>query len=160
MRRSGRRFSGGPAKEGWEGRGSNKTPPVEELTEGIRGGIANCACKGILNVTRSGAIALGKEASGQPSQSCAFFTLIDEETIDWFCFSVFSRAQIETQATNSHRKATGRNAAINLLSGKRDINIMQIIHIRFAFSDAAQGDLSHYRTLPCAIQSPLPCRKA
>jgi hypothetical protein len=46
------------------------------------------------------------------------------------------------------------------LSGKRDINIVKIIHIRFALSDASQGNLIHYCTLPCAIQFPLLSQKA
>jgi hypothetical protein len=128
MRRIDRRFSGGSAKEDWRSCGSNVTPPVEELTKGVSSGTANCACKCSLNVARSGAVALGKEAKGQPSQSGAFFISIEEETINWFCFSALSRVHIEMQAMNSHKKLIGSNAAINLLIGKSAINIMLIIH--------------------------------
>jgi hypothetical protein len=103
------------------------------LTGGVRGGIVICACKYSLNVARPGTMACGN-ASGQPLQSDTFFISIEDETIGWFCFSALARVQIEMQAANSHRKVTGRNAAINLLSGKRDINTANIIQIRAALS--------------------------
>jgi hypothetical protein len=52
----------------------------------------------------------------------------------WWCFAALTCAQIETQATNSHKNVIGSNAAINLLSGKRDINTAKIIHIQSALS--------------------------
>lgn len=128
MRRIGRRLSGGSTKDDWRYLESKAASSVKELTEGVTRGTANSACKYSLNVARSGVVALGKEASGQSSQSGSPCTSIDEETIGWLCFSALTRVQIEMQATNSHKKLTGRNAAINLLSGKRDINTAKIIH--------------------------------
>jgi hypothetical protein len=86
-----------------------------------------------LNAVRSGPVASGK-ASGQPSQSAAVSKAIDEERIGWWCFAALTCAQIEIQATNSHKKVIGSNAAINLLGGKRDINTAKIIHIQSALS--------------------------
>lgn len=115
-------------------RGSNVTSSAEELTEGVTVRKAVDACKLSLKVARSGAVACGKVASRQPSQADASFVSIDEETTGWLCFSALSRAQDDTQATNSHKKLMGRSAATSLLSGKRDINTVRIIQIRFALS--------------------------
>jgi hypothetical protein len=93
-----------------------------------------------LNVARSGAVACGKVASRQPSQADASFVSIDDETFSWFCFSALSRVHDDTQATNSHRKLIGRNAATSLLSGKRDINTVRIIHIQRAIGHLALLD--------------------
>jgi hypothetical protein len=86
-----------------------------------------------LNAVRSGPVTSGK-ASGQPSQLAAVSMSIDEDGMGWWCFAALDCAQIETQATNNHKKVIGSNAAINLLSGKRDINTAKIIHIQFALS--------------------------
>jgi hypothetical protein len=133
MRRVGRRLSGGSTKEGWRCEGSKVTLSDKELSERVSGGRANGVCKSSLNVVRSGPVASGK-ASGQPSQSAAVSMAIDEDRMGWWCFVALARAQIETQATNSHKKVIGSNAAINLLSGKRDINTAKIIHIHSALS--------------------------
>jgi Tfp pilus assembly protein FimT len=137
MRRIGRRLSGSSAKEDWREAGLIVIPSVRESTEGARGRIATGACKLRLNAARSGAVALGKVASRQPSQSDACCVSIDEKTRGWFCFPALSRAQEDTQATNSHTKVTGRNAAISPLSGKRDVNIRGIIHVRWTVSHSA-----------------------
>jgi hypothetical protein len=121
-------------EDDWKCRCWNVISSVEELTEGVTVRIANDACKFSLNVTRSGAVVCGKVVSRQPSQSGASSVSIDEETMGRFCFSALSRVQVDTQATNSHRKLIGRNAATNPLSGKRDINIVGIIQIRLALS--------------------------
>jgi hypothetical protein len=134
MRRVGRRWSGGSTEDDWKCRGSKVTSSAEELTKGVTGRKAVDACKFSLNAARSGAVACGKVASRQPSQTDASFVSIDEERMCWFCFSALSRVQDDTQATNSHRKLMGRNAATSLLSGKRDINTTRIIQIRFALS--------------------------
>jgi hypothetical protein len=133
MRRVGRRLSGGSTKEGWRCGGSKITLSVKELSEDVPGGRANGVCKSSLNVVRSGPFASGK-ASGQPSQSAALSMSIDEERMGWWCFAALTCAQIEIQATNSHKKVIGSNAAINLLSEKRDINTAKIIHIHSASS--------------------------
>jgi hypothetical protein len=133
MRRVGRRLSGGSRKEGWRYSGLKVILSVKEFSEGVSGGRVNGVCKSSLNVVRSGPVASGK-ASGQPSQSLAVSMSIDKERMGWWCFAALSCAQIDTQATNSHKKVIGSNAAINLLSGKRDINTAKIIHIQFALS--------------------------
>jgi hypothetical protein len=51
-----------------------------------------------------------------------------------WCFAALICAHIETHATKSHKKVIGSNAAINLLSGKRDINTAKIIHIQSTLS--------------------------
>ena len=134
MRRVGRRLSGGSTEDDWKCRGSKATSLVEELTEDVARGSENDACKFCLNVARSGAVAWGKVASGQPSRSGVFSVSTDEETFGGFCFSALSRVQVDTQATNSHRKAIGKNAANNLLTGNCGINNLRIIHIRIVQS--------------------------
>lgn len=134
MRRIGRRLSGGSTKDHRRYLESKAASRIKELTEDVRGTRTGVACKYSLKAARSGTVALGKEAIGQPSQSISPVISIDEETVSWLCCSALSRVQIETQATNSHKKLTGRNVAINLLSGKRDINTAKIIQIRFALS--------------------------
>ena len=86
-------------------------------------------CKLTIKVPRSGVTALGKEASGQPSPSGASFISIDEEAVNGLKVSALSLAQIETQATNTHKRHNGSSAAITLLIGERLINITKIIHI-------------------------------
>jgi hypothetical protein len=132
MRSAGRRLSGGSADERWRCRETKATPSSRESTESIMHGITTSVCRSEPWIVRSGILAFGKEVSGQPLQSDASFISIGEETWPFECPSVLSRAQIETQAANSHMKLIGSTAAINLLSGKRVINIVKIIHIRFS----------------------------
>jgi len=52
--------------------------------------------------------------------------------VNWLfeCPSVLSRAQIETQATNTHVKLSGSIAAISLLNERHVINIVKIIPVK------------------------------
>lgn len=85
---------------------------------------------------------------GQPSESGAYAILNDERDVWHSYFSAHSQEQYKTQATNNHTKLTGNKAAINLLSGKRIINIVGIIH--------ASIDLCHSSNKEAAIVSAAP----
>jgi hypothetical protein len=131
MRSAGRRLSGGSADR-WRCRKTKARSSAKESTESTKDGVRTGVCRSEPWTVRSGILAFGKEVSGQPLQSDASFISIGEETRLFECPSVLSRAQIETQATNSHMKLIGSSAAISLLIGKHVINIAKIIHIHFA----------------------------
>ena len=67
---------------------------------------------------RSGIVALGREVSGQPSQSD--MSLISKGAQTWVLAfsSALSLAQMQTQATNTQTILIGSSTAINLLSGE------------------------------------------
>lgn len=146
MRRDGRRSSGGSLKEAWRRCASNAAPSVKESTGGVMTGTTGGVCKSSMNVARSGAVAFGKEVSRHTSASGESLVSIDEEAASWSWCSALSRAQVETQAANSHKKVSGRASAISLLSGKREVNTAKIIHIRPAQSHASdQGQAVLFR---------------
>jgi hypothetical protein len=133
MRSAGRRLNGVSVKDGRRGLRTEATPLAVETAGGIEGRTKNAACKSSLNVTRSGAVAFGKDASGQPWQSgaCLISVISNAEEIGGrSCVSPLSRPQLETQATNSHKKLIGNTAAINILSRSRIIHLPKIIHTR------------------------------
>lgn len=83
MRSDGRRSSGGSLKGAWRRRGSNLTPSGKESTEGVMAGTAGGACKSVMKVARSGAVALGKEVIRHPSPSDVSLISIDGEMAVW-----------------------------------------------------------------------------
>lgn len=143
MRSAGRRLNGWSADERWRCRETNATSSAKESTEAIRKGDPTGVCRSTPWIVRSGILALGKEVSGHPLQSDASLISLDAETDSFEQPFALSRAQIETQAPNIHMKPIGSSAAINLLGLRRVIDIVKIIHIRFAFRQSSPLDVAH-----------------
>lgn len=84
----------------------------------------NAAKPGMIFV-RSGAVALGKYESGQPSHSDASLTSVipiiepDRSAAEWIPKT--SCSQIDTQAMNVHKNVNGSRAATSLFGGCRAI---------------------------------------
>ena len=141
MRSVGRSSRGGFAKDCWPYR-QLTILSLKESTGGIETEIICEGCKLKITVPRSGAAAFGKEVSGQPSQSGALFMSIDEEVVSGLEVSALSLAQIETQATNNHKKHIGSSAAMALLISERLINIIKIIHTLSALRYSESNQIS------------------
>ena len=83
-----------------------------EATERIEAGTPT-TCKAGLNVARSVVVALSSEASGQSSHSGASFTSVTSAVSAKSGrpgAAALSHPQTETQATNTHKRDTGRSA--------------------------------------------------
>ena len=139
MRRVKRRSSGGSADERSPRREAKPTASASESTDWMRDATRTGACRSEPLSVRSGVVAFGSEATGQPLQSEAASISIGETRL-FERPSALSRAHIETQATNSQMKLIGSSVAIIRLCGKRVINIAKIIHSGYALRHSSQEE--------------------
>lgn len=95
--------------------------------EKVEAGTVPATCKVCLTAARTGVVAIGKEATGQSSQSDAPFVSVipvAEDATHCLFVSALERSHIKMHAANSHSRQSGMNAATARLILVRFLSIV------------------------------------